>query len=170
MNGIHFKIGLIGKSSFLPLCVMAPGCYACVYETQYRARGLGMVERGAGNCKHMCCNCSIWCLWCHLSTVVQVYVDSVNWNNSVADQGFAMGDQHRGWYTRKSVPLLGGHFLGHYIPGHKKYDQECHVTTVLNVRVSRQNKLPRSFVLTIFIDIGSCLQLIMRAFPMKACL
>ena len=59
MKGIHFTIGLIGKSSFLPLCVMAPGCYACVYETQYRARGLGIVERGAGKCKHMCCGCSI---------------------------------------------------------------------------------------------------------------
>ena len=57
MKGIHFTIGLIGKSSFLPLCVMAPGCYACVYETQYRARHLG-VERGAGNCKHTCCSCS----------------------------------------------------------------------------------------------------------------
>ena len=51
MKGIYFTIGLIGKSSLLPLCVMAPGCYACVYETQYRARGLGIVERAAGNCK-----------------------------------------------------------------------------------------------------------------------
>ena len=33
MKGIHFTIGVIGKSSFLPLCIMAPGCYACVYET-----------------------------------------------------------------------------------------------------------------------------------------
>ena len=57
MNGIHFTIGLIGKSSLLPLCVMAPGCYACVYETQYRARHLG-VDRGAGNCKQTCCSCS----------------------------------------------------------------------------------------------------------------
>ena len=47
MKGIHFTIGLIGKSSLLPLCVMAPGCYACVYETQYRARHLGVVERAA---------------------------------------------------------------------------------------------------------------------------
>ena len=58
MKGIHFTIGLIGKSSLLPLCVMAPGCYACVYETQYRARHLG-VERGAGNCRHTCCSCSV---------------------------------------------------------------------------------------------------------------
>ena len=57
MKGIHFTIGLIGKSSLLALCVMAPGCYACVYETQYRARHLG-VERGAGNFKHTCCSCS----------------------------------------------------------------------------------------------------------------
>ena len=57
MKGIHFTIGLIGKSILLPLCVMAPGCYACVYETQYRARHLG-VERDAGNCKHTCCSCS----------------------------------------------------------------------------------------------------------------
>ena len=55
MKGIHFTIGLIGKSSILPLCVMAPGCYACVYETQYRARHLGIVERGAGNCKPTIC-------------------------------------------------------------------------------------------------------------------
>ena len=47
MKGIHFTIGLLGKSSLLPLCVMAPGCYACEYETQYRARHLG-VERGVG--------------------------------------------------------------------------------------------------------------------------
>ena len=57
MKGIHFTIVLTGKSSLLPLCVMAPGCYACVYETQHRARHLGL-ERGAGNCKHTCCSCS----------------------------------------------------------------------------------------------------------------
>ena len=47
MKDIHFTIGLIWKSSILPVCVMAPGCYACVYETQYRARHLGVVERAA---------------------------------------------------------------------------------------------------------------------------
>ena len=59
MKGIHFTIGLIGKSSLLPLCVMAPGCYACVYETHHRARDLGVVERdtaAAGNCKQTCCS------------------------------------------------------------------------------------------------------------------
>ena len=47
MKDIHFTIGLIGKSSLLPLCVIAPGCYACVYETSNRARHLGVVERAA---------------------------------------------------------------------------------------------------------------------------
>ena len=47
MKDIHFTIGLIGKSSLLPLCVMAPGCYACIYETQYKAIHLGVVERAA---------------------------------------------------------------------------------------------------------------------------
>ena len=56
MKGLHFTIGLIGKSSLLPLCVMAPGCYACVYETQYRARHLGVVKRAAGNCKQTYCS------------------------------------------------------------------------------------------------------------------
>ena len=56
MKGMHFTIGLIGKSSFLPLCVMAPGCYAYVYETQYRARHLGIIERAGGNCKQTCCS------------------------------------------------------------------------------------------------------------------
>ena len=57
MKGIQFTIGLIGKSSLLPLCIMAPGCYACVYETQYRAGHLG-VEKGTGNCKYTCCSFS----------------------------------------------------------------------------------------------------------------
>ena len=32
----------MGKGSLLPLCVMVPWCYTCVYETQHRARGLGI--------------------------------------------------------------------------------------------------------------------------------
>ena len=67
MKGIHFTIGLIGKSSLLPLCVMAPGCYACVYETQYRVRHLGIIERAAGNCKQM-----------YYSTAYDVYDKSIN--------------------------------------------------------------------------------------------
>ena len=49
MKGIHFTIGLIGKSNLLPLCVMAPECYACVYETQHRAKGLVLGKWAAGN-------------------------------------------------------------------------------------------------------------------------
>ena len=59
MKGIHFTMGLIVQSSLLPLCVMVPGCYACVYETQHRARDLAVVERdtrAAGNCKQTCCS------------------------------------------------------------------------------------------------------------------
>ena len=44
IKDLYFLIGLIGKSSLLPLCVMVPGCYACVYETQHRARVLGIRE------------------------------------------------------------------------------------------------------------------------------
>ena len=40
----------------------------------------------------------------------------------------------------------------------------------LVVRVSHKNKLLRSFVLFKFIDVGSCLQLIMHVFPMEVCL
>ena len=69
MKGIYFTIGLIGKSSLLPLCVMAPGCYACVYGIQHRPRGLGIgewpvaAETLTQTHKHNLPPCIIQCLW-----------------------------------------------------------------------------------------------------------
>ena len=45
-----------------------------------------------------------------------------------------------------------------------------HKEIIGSVRVSRKNELLRSFVLFKFINIDSCLQLIMCVFPMEVCL